>query len=1793
MSIDRFLEQVKSRFDSETTQTIVSAFRNEPLVWKALDNVSLQQSFMDLAQDDRSKWQPGVLAVFLISPELAAGDLKDLLVTIPESIQSRATKTMETIRLTGLEPSSLEEAGLLALTLRYLRADSQNWKGLAGFLATPRNNLSLWRSAFTCLPALVPDFPEATRELVETTDLAAIPITTELIIHAVECAPSDKNERFQTLTDLFANSSLDFQIQSLQYLTHYEDAKFIEQLASSYLAQNPVDLNQSHLETTGTKKAARKASYSQVEDLQKIARLNQIAGQSGQAHKAVLLAFESLNANQALLLRDLAIQLETTDPEEARKTWEEILRLAPEDAQFKQEYAEFLFSHGEEENGYDLLKQLPPSTNTALFSLRYPSLRDKLNLNDDDLKLLVRRNSNSPNGSEDSRFSRESDHFKAARLAFENKNYRLAQELIEKAIQERPNDLKTIKLAGKIQQHLADVDGAIASSSLVAMFEPANVKNKKELANLFLQTQQPQKAFDIYHELVSANTEPSRDDLLTYSDIAIKAGKPEIAIPISENFLSRDNLDGEALVTLCNAHIAKGDEQAAVKILERTSAVAPEKPASWLSLAKIWTRLGQTEKAMASLQKAKAALPEHPEILLALGTLYIENDKHTEAISVLKQAFQLDPESVPIRKSLAKAFLNHGYLNEAWSIISPLESDYTSDPDLALTLGKILIALGDIQTPKSMLKFAWQSSRSDEALKAYTSLLLEQQESSRQLSKLDQKELDALLLAFEERTSQEPVQFNFKVLQADIKFAQNKPEEAYRDYLMLLDQPEAKSPRAYHHLQHQIGRTALGLKMYDISLASLQEAVLVNPDDLKTRHSLAAAFIASGLPDEGMAAARAALQLSPTDLENVLWYSNFTSRNHKEREAIQVLKDTIHLLPDEQALYLTLARTYLSLGETQETKETLNRMLAADNITTEEYVNVANIYLHMNDAEQASAVIKKAISKNPTPDFDETRDLAYSVLRLGDSAAAWQLLQELEDALGSHPCYPILKSDILAANKQFISALQNLESLLRQIEFSSEPQPFEVSCTMDPNLDVPDYSKAGVYYRAAQLERMIGDLSAAQKHASLALSANPEKPAYLLLQSELSFALRNTAKLDSVLDYLDTTEISQPQLKEITHLLAVNALLDRNLNKTNLLMEHFLSKEVPTPVLMASKAVTAWHRSNRSEAQSDLKAGEQLLEELEVQARQEAFAVSRHFSWIWETIAMGIAAWDCEQWDLANKCLRAALTDVKVNPVVNQLIAEYLVEKTRAANNFRILRVVKHAPQQFDPENSDETVHEEQISVAGRFIAAAEMIPTLKIGQALFKGHWNEADEIKQYVKTDRQAAQVLSVQLNADSVKDIQVAFKDAFDVKFQESIQLLYKKPSACANKAQNMLSTHPENPLLHCLVALAKQNNPEQAVEAMEGALAIWSDEPDWHAIAGTFYEQIGQYPKAANHLEDAIRIMPKEAQYWQMLGDIKVLEKDYHAAKDYFGKATDLFPDNPEALTSLAIINQQLGEHQVAIQCLRKAEELEPENPMYGEAIAESFLARQEYQPALEEADQVLQTHPDSSRALQTKVKALMGKRQYEEARRVLQAAKEIVINSIPLDILSIELDVITNKKSGLSSAMVLAEAHPDNVEVLNNLANYYIEAGMQNQAEDALQKSLEYDPTNPKTLLALGRIDRKRGNLDQALAHLSQALAINPSLIEAYLEMGQTYQNRREVTKALETYHKAIDMVEKDPRAYVYASAAYKDSKDYRNAEYMLRQAAQLSPNDPIIRRQLASIVALNLVNNLQEAPKRR
>ncbi len=1779
MAIEQFLGHIRARFEPQTAREIVSAFRADQLAWQYLESTLDLARWLAYAADDLSRWQLGVLGLFSLDPSLPEQDLTNLQVDLPSDLNERAEKAFEMTRLTGLEPATLPDAALLALYLREFRQKAGSWKGLPETLLAGKCRLADWKTALAILTQLVPDYESAIdclfslRSPENTEPLAA------LVIHQVTVNPADESARYQTYHRMLQKAPVDLKISALRAMRAFEDGALIKLLANSFLAQ----------EQTSAKETNQKSAESEVETFRQQAVLSQMAGQPTQASRAIDQAFNALNRQQAEILRSLALELEIPNPEEARKTWEEIMRLQPENASYKKEYAEFLIAHDDAEYGSELLSEIPDDATKALFALRYPvgGAPDSgwaISLD----KALEKKTLQTSA----SRFSADSDNLIAARYAFDNKKYQTAGAFIRKALSESPNNLEALKLSSQIDRHLANIDDAIKASELLAVYDPQNAENKQNLASLYLQSQQPGNALQILQDLIHSSDDPSRADLLNFAEVSIKAAQPEQAIPIAEAFLKIDGFDGEALVLLCKALIASGKSSEAVELLEKTSAIAPEKPSSWLSLARIWTSLAQEDKALQALRKAKAALPDDPAILSALGELYLANDQPTEAISVLRQAFQLDPTLVNVRKSLAQAYLNHGYIDDAWQTIAPLEDDYTSDPELASVLGQVLMAIGDLTGAKPVMRFAWQANRSDTTLKAYAELLIRSYSKGIKPGNQELKEMSQLLAVMEERQQEREGLFDLRLLQADLKASLGMHEAAYSEYLQLMDYPEAKAPRSYHHLHFQTGQTALALGLTDISLASLQEAVLTDPDDLPSRYALANALMTADLENEGLSTARSALQIAPTDIENVLWFSDFMSQHNRARDTIQLLKDTIQLRPDDKALYLTLARTYVNLNQIEDTKDILNRMLALEDIETEEYIKVANLYLHMNQADEAARVIKKAISDNPSPDFAESRDLVYSVLKLGDSAAARKLLEDLEPALQSNPAYPLLKSDVLAANRAFVPAFDALEDTLSKLEFAPDSLGSIASDETNPYLDYPPYNRSGLYYRAAQLERITGDLVAAQKFAALALNADPSSEQAYLLKLELALTTSQVDELSNALDYLNTQQ-AQPQMAcAMAAILTLDAVLRDDLPRARLLWDHFLADSPSSPMRLALQSLFSSQSGDTELARKQLAEAAELLTDHQAFQPAASFDISRHFAWVWHALAVAKAAWQLGDWRLADQSLKTVLLVAKINPIANKLLADYLTDKARQLGNAERLHLLRHAPEAFDPQRSEFDVIEEQVSLAGRALPPSEVLPALKISQALRQGQWMPENELHKLVTNGKQAAQVFSVVNNEQVIAEILAGFSKDPDVSFQQAIQNLSEDPNTSAEIAARLLESQPEDPVLHALLAIATRNNPLKAAESFETALSIWSDEPDWHAMAALQYQDAGDYPQAAKHLEEAIRISPKDAHYWQMLGDVKLLERDYNAAKDYFGKATDLFPTNPEALYSLAIINQQLGEHKIAIQCLQKASQLDPDNLIYDEAIARSLLARQVYQEAIQQADLILKKDPKSETAWDVKTKAYSLSGKTEEARQAINFALAVVENPVPFELQKINLDQVRNPHQALPASQRLAEAYPEDTAVLNNLALKLIQAGEVDKAETVLQRSLILNPTNPETLVNLGTVDRLRGNLDQALAHLSEAIRLQPGFVEAYLEMGLTYQDRRDVGSAIQTYHKAIAMVSNDPRPYLQAAAAYKDSRDYRNAEYMLRQASQLSPSDQNIRRQLASVVALNIVNNLQEAPKK-
>ena len=233
-------------------------------------------------------------------------------------------------------------------------------------------------------------------------------------------------------------------------------------------------------------------------------------------------------------------------------------------------------------------------------------------------------------------------------------------------------------------------------------------------------------------------------------------------------------------------------------------------------------------------------------------------------------------------------------------------------------------------------------------------------------------------------------------------------------------------------------------------------------------------------------------------------------------------------------------------------------------------------------------------------------------------------------------------------------------------------------------------------------------------------------------------------------------------------------------------------------------------------------------------------------------------------------------------------------------------------------------------------------------------------------------------------------------------------------------------------------------------------------------------------------------------------------------------------------------------------------------------------------------------PDDPGALYLQAQAFAEMGKYDQALQVIE--KAIPLSADPLELYLLRADLFASADDSqnlLSELISLAEQYPDEPQVLAPLAIAYADEGQESQAIQAAQQALQRNsgdlPLDEQAHLhyLLGRLLRKSGQLDQSIHQLSEAIRITPQSLDSYLELGLTQEERRQYEPALETYKKAIKIYPSDPKPYYQAGLLLKSSRDYPGAEMMLRKAAERAPDNVDIHRQLAALVALNLVHNRQ------
>jgi tetratricopeptide (TPR) repeat protein len=378
---------------------------------------------------------------------------------------------------------------------------------------------------------------------------------------------------------------------------------------------------------------------------------------------------------------------------------------------------------------------------------------------------------------------------------------------------------------------------------------------------------------------------------------------------------------------------------------------------------------------------------------------------------------------------------------------------------------------------------------------------------------------------------------------------------------------------------------------------------------------------------------------------------------------------------------------------------------------------------------------------------------------------------------------------------------------------------------------------------------------------------------------------------------------------------------------------------------------------------------------------------------------------------------------------------------------------------------------------------------------------------------------------------------------------------------------------------------ESNVEMAITALNAALAIWPDEPLWHAELARIYALADRHETALPHLQHAVELDPQNtdhlialgrayrtagewsqaeaiysrclqenpssAQVWKEAGEVALSNGNASQAESWFERACTLGPSDAVCMIGSARAALMMGQNTLAIERAQSAYKLAPNEPQVLTGFGDILSNQGKTEKAIQAYDRAIKISAGDPKIQLARSRLLLKNGQFTDA-----------INDIKA--------FIDMESEDPTAWALLAEAY---------------ERGSQlDEALTAINRALEVAPRSGPYRLIQGRIYRKIGQLDQALNVLRALELDEPENSSLPGELGKVYEARRETDAALEAYLRAVSLNVQDIDSCMQAGLILKGIKSYEHAAEMFERVVTSRPNDAKALHQLAAVRALQLVH---------
>jgi superkiller protein 3 len=271
------------------------------------------------------------------------------------------------------------------------------------------------------------------------------------------------------------------------------------------------------------------------------------------------------------------------------------------------------------------------------------------------------------------------------------------------------------------------------------------------------------------------------------------------------------------------------------------------------------------------------------------------------------------------------------------------------------------------------------------------------------------------------------------------------------------------------------------------------------------------------------------------------------------------------------------------------------------------------------------------------------------------------------------------------------------------------------------------------------------------------------------------------------------------------------------------------------------------------------------------------------------------------------------------------------------------------------------------------------------------------------------------------------------------------------------------------------------------------------------------------------ESAVKLVELRPQDVHVLNELGIILSElgrHQGAVDVFSRALEADPKAEHALVNKALALRRLGEHREALACLREAVEINPHEAANWNLLGLTYSALDMHSKALEAYDRGLEVAPNHTFLLNNKGKALVDTGNLEGAVECFTAA---------------------------------TASDPRDEKAQLNLGISLDRLGRLDEAEVALERARELNPTSPDILNNLGRVKMSKRDFAGALTVFEAAVKGDPKTRPAWVNRGICLDNLDRFEEAIVSYRRALDLEPADYLTWHNMGLAYFSLRRYDDA----------------------------------------